>query len=291
MPVPPLSVPLSTRLRYLAMGLRTVVGGRPGGFFIPYRHADSVGHAAPAEYPAAAAAFERAADGFREVLAAIDDHAEALLTIPDSAPPPSPRWGQLWFPGLDAAAAYALVRRHRPARIVEVGAGHSTRFLARARLDGDIAADHRCIDPRPRAALDGLPVRWVREVLAVDHLPLFTALEAGDIAFFDASHILMPGTDVDIILNRILPSLRPGVLVHFHDIFLPDPYPASWAWRGYNEQAAVAALVANRALDPVFASRYALTRMQARQRSAALAAIPVPCPDRESSLWVRVPRA
>ena len=35
----------------------------------------------------------------------------------------------------------------------------------------------------------------------------------------------MPGSDVDLLLNAVLPRLQPGVLIHLHDIFLPDPYP------------------------------------------------------------------
>ena len=56
----------------------------------------------------------------------------------------------------------------------------------------------------------------------------------------------MPGTDVDFLLNRILPALPAGVLVHVHDVFLPDDYPADWEWRGYNEQLGVAALIQGR---------------------------------------------
>ena len=62
--------------------------------------------------------------------------------------PPAPRWNQDWFPRLDAASAYAMVRRHRPARIVEVGSGHSTRFLARAVADAGLAADITAIECR-----------------------------------------------------------------------------------------------------------------------------------------------
>ena len=58
----------------------------------------------------------------------------------------------------------------------------------------------------------------------------------------------MPGSDVDLLLNEVLPQLRPGVLIHLHDIFLPDPYPAGWAWRGYNEQVAVRLPAARRRL-------------------------------------------
>ena len=148
----------------------------------------------------------------------------------------SPRWSQSWYPGLDGAATYAIVRAARPGRIVEVGSGHSTRFLARAIRDEGLETRLTCIDPEPRARLDGLPVDWQRRVLAPGDAPLFQALGPGDIAFFDSSHLLWPGSDVDFILNGILPALRPGVLVHIHDVFLPDPYPAAWGWRGYTEQ-------------------------------------------------------
>ncbi len=56
-------------------------------------------------------------------------------------------------------------------------------------------------------------------------LGAFEKLAEGDILFIDSSHILMPGTDVDMLLNHVLPALPRGVLVHVHDIFLPDDYP------------------------------------------------------------------
>ena len=67
----------------------------------------------------------------------IEQYAAELEAI-GSAPPPAPRWNQDWFPRLDAAAAYAMVRNTRPRRIVEVGSGHSTRFMARAVADGGL---------------------------------------------------------------------------------------------------------------------------------------------------------
>ena len=66
----------------------------------------------------------------------------------------------------------------------------------------------------------------------------------------------MPGTDVDRIVLDLLPRFPPGVLVHIHDVFLPDPYPPEWAWRGYNEQLLVGALLQGGAFELVFASRY-----------------------------------
>ena len=263
------------------MGLGTLLGARPQGFFSPYRYAGEV--EPPGPYPAIEALFREAEGAFAEVLDEIDAHARRLSGF--DGPPPEPRWGQSWFPRLDGAAAYALVRRAGARRIVEVGSGHSTRFLARAAADAG-GAWITCIDPAPRAALRGLEVEWRERVLGPEDIGLFETLNAGDIAFFDSSHLLWPGSDVDIMLNRILPVLRPGVLVHFHDVLLPDPYPESWDWRGYTEQHGLAGWTLAGAYQPVFASHYALTRMAAAER-AGVAALPIPQGAFETSLWLR----
>jgi predicted O-methyltransferase YrrM len=264
------------------MGLSTLLGGRAQGFFTPYRYAGAV--TPPGVYPAIEAAFCNAEPVFAEILDQIDAHAERLAAL--NGPPPEPRWGQNWFPRLDGAAAYALVRSHAPRRIVEVGSGHSTRMLARAARDAGTGTRITCIDPAPRAALKGLDIDWRERVLGPTDFALFEALEPGDIAFFDSSHILWPGTDVDMMLNRILPLLAPSVLVHIHDILLPDPYPASWEWRGYTEQNGLAGWLLGGAYQPVFSSHYALTRMRAAARPA-IASLPLAEGAFETSLWLR----
>ena len=87
-------------------------------------------------------------------------------------------------------------------------------------------------------------VRVVPSTLQAAPAEVFDGLKAGDVLFIDSSHILMPGSDVDILLNRVLPRLPAGVLVHIHDIFLPFDYPAIWGWRNYNEQQGVVPLLA-----------------------------------------------
>ncbi len=236
----------------------------------------------PSGYPEIEAIF--AAAGMGAALDRVEAAAARLGAL--DGPPPEPRWGQSWFPRLDAAAACALVSEARPARIVEVGSGHSTRFLARAARETGAPVAITCIDPAPRATLDGLPIDWRREVLRPGHLPLFAGLMAGDIAFFDSSHLLWPGTDVDLVLNRILPALAPGVLVHIHDVFLPDPYPADWAWRGYTEQLGLAGYLTSSGWQVVWASHYAVTRLAAAERPA-IGALPLAPGARESSLWLR----
>src|SRR5947207_6096202 len=105
------------------------------------------------------------------------------LELIGSEPPPAPRWNQDWFPRLDAAAAYAMVRTLKPRRIVEVGSGHSTRFLARAVSDGRLDTRITAIDPEPRASLEGLKVRWLKQPAQCTDLSLFGSLESGDILF------------------------------------------------------------------------------------------------------------
>jgi predicted O-methyltransferase YrrM len=267
------------RWRRLSMALATALG-RPRGFFSPYRHAAGV--SPPEGYPELEEVFRAAEPRMAEVLDRIDAHADRLAAF--DGPPPEPRWGQSWFPRLDGAAAWAIATRARPARILEVGSGHSTRFLARAARDAG-GAEIACIDPAPRAALEGLGIDWRRALLVPEHLPLFRKLGPGDIAFFDGSHLLWPGSDADLMLNRILPALVPGVLVHIHDILLPDPYPEAWAWRGYTEQLGLGGWLAGGGARVVFASHYALTRMDAAARPG-LARLALPEGARETSLWI-----
>jgi len=179
------------------------------------------------------------------------------------------------------------VRRERPARIVEVGSGHSTRFLAQAVADADLATVITCIDPEPRRAVDALAVTHDARLLGDEHRPLLAGLEPGDVLFIDSSHLAMPGSDVDRLCLDILPRLQAGVLVHVHDVTLPDAYPADWAWRGYNEQLLVGALLQGGAYEIVFASHWVASRMGERLACGVLASIPLATGARETSLWLR----
>ncbi|MEJ1939170.1 hypothetical protein WDZ92_53910, partial [Nostoc sp. NIES-2111] len=112
-------------------------------------------------------------------------------------------------------------------------------------------------------------------------------LDAGDILFVDSSHVAMPGTDVDRIVLDVLPRLKPGVIVHIHDILLPDPYPPEWEWRGYNEQTVAGALLMGGGFEIVFASHWAATRMAERVNAGPAGRIPLVAGALETSLWLR----
>lgn len=277
---------MRARLRRLAFGLATVSGLASRGYFIPYRHARPPRRAA---YAGLEPAFAAAAPAIRALLAEMNGLAADLARIPaDGA---GLRWNQTWFPRLDAAAAYAIVRGARPRRIVEVGSGHSTRFLARAVADGGLDTAMTCIDPAPRAAIAQLPVTHIAAVAEDVDAAVFAPLAAGDVLFVDSSHLAMPGNDVDRLFLDILPRLPAGALVHVHDVFLPDAYPPAWDWRGYNEQMLVGALLQGGAYEIVFSSRYAATRLADALAASVVARLPLAPGAVETSLWLRKHRA
>jgi predicted O-methyltransferase YrrM len=267
------------RARVRGLQRRIARGVEPAGSFVPHRRAGGGDSASVA----LRATFEAARPAFAALARRLESHGDAFARF--GGPPPAPRFAQDWFTGLDAAALYTLVRDARPARIVEIGSGHSTRISARAVADGGLASEILAVDPAPRAALAALPVRWHRRPVQELDPGVVDGLASGDVLFVDSSHVLVAGSDVAFLFTELIPRLRPGVLLHVHDVFLPEPYPAAWAWRGYNEQQAVAGLLAG-GFALVFASRW--VRRRAPDLLGPVArALPVPAGAYETSLWLR----
>jgi hypothetical protein len=134
------------------------------------------------------------------------------------------------YASVDAEVAYAMVRRFRPARVVELGSGHSTLALAQAcaanAADG-AATRLEAYDPFPRNVVPGtVPGLTAVHGTAAQDVPLevFTSLGAGDVLFVDTTHAVRMGGDVNFVILEVLPRLADGVLVHFHDIWLPHEY-------------------------------------------------------------------
>lgn len=261
--------------------MRHLLGGRGGGFFIPYRHAAGV---APLGYPMLEPVLAAALPVMEGLLQSASAFGPELTVL--RGPPPVPRWDQDWFPRLDGAALYAMVRLSRPGRILEIGSGHSTRFMAQAVRDGGFSCRITCIDPAPRADLGRLDVELRRRLLEPGDAELAARLEPGDILSVDSSHVAVPGSDVDLVLTRLLPRLKRGVLVQIHDIFLPDPYPSSWAWRGYNEQIPIACLLLAGGWAVRFASHFVATRHPTLVTDSAVGSLPLVPGAYETSLWL-----
>jgi hypothetical protein len=154
---------------------------------------------------------------------------------PEEGPGPGRYFAQNGAFGFSSAAvAHVMVRRHRPRRVIEVGSGFSTHVLsgalARNTAEGS-PGEITSIEPFPPATLAGdiphLTRRVERRVETVDPA-LFSELGEHDLLFIDSSHVIRYGGDVLFLYLEVLPSLAPGVVVHVHDIHLPEPYPRTY---------------------------------------------------------------
>ncbi len=165
----------------------------------------------------------------------------------------------------DAESLYCMIRHYKPKRIFEIGSGNST-LMARIAIEKNREEDpgyqcqHLCIEPYEQPWLEKTGVTVYREPLEKIDLNIFRQLNKNDILFIDSSHIIRPQGDVVIEYLEILPSLESGVLVHVHDIFTPDDYPADWLFKNFrlwNEQYLLEAfLTCNQKFDVILAMNY-----------------------------------
>jgi Methyltransferase domain len=175
------------------------------------------------------------------------------------------------YPLLDATVLYAMVRRLRPRRVLELGSGASTLVTAQA-LAANGQGELEVYDPYPGVAQDGLRGLTRLERRRAQDVPLaaFERLGAGDVLFVDTTHTVKLGSDVNFVVLEVLPRLAPDVAVHFHDIFLPYEYPRRWLedyalyW---SEQYLLQAFLSLNAGYEVLLATHAL----ARERGAELA--------------------
>jgi hypothetical protein len=165
------------------------------------------------------------------------------------------------FGGIDPYIYYCMIRHFKPKTVVEIGSGYSTLLGAQAcRMDN--SARYMCIDPWPREFISsGVPgIEFIRQKVEDIDLNLFQQLSRNDILFVDSSHVVRTAGDVRFIILEILPRLEKGVIIHFHDIFLPFDYPKDWIilqHRFWTEQYLLQAYLAeNNHIEVLFASHF-----------------------------------
>ncbi len=199
----------------------------------------------------------------------------------------------MFGPG-DAEILYSIIRHFKPRRMIEIGSGCST-MLAKAALERNRAeghdAEHICIEPYTAPWLENLGLTQViRDRVENLDPALFQTLRENDILFIDSSHVVRTGGDVVFEYLEVVPRLRPGVLVHVHDVFLPFEYPLVWSrdlklfW---TEQYLVQAFLA---FNAEFEIVLALNYLNSYHREALARAAPVYAGQRGAqpgSLWIR----
>jgi len=159
-----------------------------------------------------------------------------------------PAWNNGFLPGLDVVALYTFLNEFKPKQYIEIGSGNSTKVARKSIKDNQLSTKITSIDPFPRANIDHLADKVIRKPLEnMESYEMITeGLNAGDILFIDNSHRVLPNSDATVCFLELLPLLKPGVIVHIHDIYLPYDYPQDMCDRFYSEQYMLAAfLLAN----------------------------------------------
>lgn len=154
----------------------------------------------------------------------------------------------------DAALLHSIIREKQPHNIIEIGSGYSTCvMLDTSEYFIDYNLNIMCIEPYPDRLLTRLKqgdrhrITLYEQMVQRVPLEVFSLLEPGDILFIDSSHVAKLGGDVLWEYFHILPYLKPGVIIHIHDIDYPFTYPLEWIrdGRAYNEAFLVRALLMN----------------------------------------------
>lgn len=130
---------------------------------------------------------------------------------------------------IEAQALHAVIRYYQPSKIIEVGSGVSTYCMLAAVEKNKKETGHSstitCIEPYPSDRLKELrEIQLIPQQVQAVPFQVFTDLRKNDLLFIDSSHTVKPGGDVNYLILEVLPRLRSGVIVHFHDIFFPYDY-------------------------------------------------------------------
>ena len=217
--------------------------------------------------------------------------AEPVLPPPGEGRRSSPEdeaygWG-------DIALLHAFLRKLRPRNVVCAGAG----AFVPALLDLNEHVHGRAIgitvvDPgaeRLRPLLGPEQAEKTRLLPARLHevpYDTFTSLGPSDVLCVETSHVSKTGSDLNHLLFRVLPRLKPGVHVHVNDVFWPFEYPRTWVneGRAWNEAYLLRAyLLHSKAWEvAVFASF-----LETAHRGAILREVPQWQRSRGGGLWLK----
>lgn len=139
----------------------------------------------------------------------------------------------------DGICLYSMLRKLRPSRIIEIGCGYTSGLMMDVNeLFFNNSIDITFIDPYPELLLSIMKVedqrryRILAQEVQKSKLSLFEGLGYNDILFIDSSHVSKIGSDVNFLLYSVLPTLKEGVVIHFHDVFYPFEYPKEWIFEG-----------------------------------------------------------
>lgn len=163
---------------------------------------------------------------------------------------------------VDSFILYAMIRGNKPKKMIEIGSGESTfislEALSKNRSEGSRFSFH-AIEPYPNHKLLSLKDSDFNLIIAkIQNVPT-SFIQDVDLLFIDSSHVSKIGSDVNYEILQLLPLLKIGAVVHWHDIMFPCEYPKSWIDKGtfWNESYMVHSfMLFNTSFEIIWASRY-----------------------------------
>ena len=138
------------------------------------------------------------------------------------------RNGAEGFGAIESDFLYAVVATRRPKQIFQIGCGVSTAVCLLAAEHAGYVPEVICVEPYPTPYLvhetNQGSITLIREMAQTLSLSVVDGLGADALFFVDSSHTLGPAGEVSRIVLEMLPRLKAGACVHFHDITFPYDY-------------------------------------------------------------------
>ena len=163
----------------------------------------------------------------------------------------------------DSYFLYSFVKGNMPKKIIEIGCGETTKIIQKSLEENNIKSTHICIEPYPSFPLrkflseKGKSVELINKKVQEAPIDIFNNC---DFLFIDSSHVVKTDSDVLFEFFEIIPKLKKGTVIHFHDIMIPYAYWLDWHKEGsqyWNESYFLHSfLMYNSAWETIFSSRF-----------------------------------
>jgi tRNA G46 methylase TrmB len=146
-------------------------------------------------------------DKYRDLIDKALSHKDKIWTIKDSSKQTDsnkPSWNNGFLPGLDIFGIYTLISEYKPKKYIEIGSGNSTKVAFKAKTEHNLDTEIISIDPMPRAEIDNLADKVIREPFENIEFNILDKLNENDILFVDNSHRILPNSDSMVFYLEIL---------------------------------------------------------------------------------------
>lgn len=197
-----------------------------------------------------------------------------------------------------AALLHTMIRTHNSRKVIEIGGGFSSLITLQAlRLNHGDDFRFDCVEPYPSPWLEETlraqaGARLLRQPVEQLALELLVDLEKDDILFIDSSHCVRLASDVNFLYLQVIPRLKPGVIVHIHDIYIPYEYPRVH-FHGrtklfWNEQYLLQALLTDNPRIEVILPGFFVQKDMEKEFMATFPTYDPGKHRRSSSFWMRI---